>query len=358
MNTSDSIMFLTAARQALSETILASNTADPDYVSELSDFVVNEASDYQVMALLMDQDLPEEQINFEEESKLFEQYKDAILENFPVFSEAFGEDTCHSILYEVGPVSQHGIDTAAPLLEAYIEEKNVNKSKIAAVTRPARNLKKGMKKGAAGKELRGSAASSKMAKTGEKIGQKYTASKSALKAAPGRAKDAIKSGVSKTTSAIKNAPKNIKNAPKNMKDAAGRFKRGKAVGKVNPNATSQSRAGRAGLQVGKAQGKLAAASGKEIAKGAAKGLGAAAVAAAAIYGGYKVYKNFLSKAARACKGSENKQACMQQHKNKALQAQISAVRSGASKCSTAKDPAKCKAAITAKLQKLQGKIKK
>ena len=83
----------------------------------------------------------------------------------------------------------------------------------------------------------------------------------------------------------------------------------------------------------------------------------AAVLAGIIYGGYKVYKNYLSKAAKACKGSGNKKVCMDKYKNKALKAQISSMQSKLSTCSKDKDPAKCKMKIQTKIENLKSKIK-
>jgi hypothetical protein len=106
-----------------------------------------------------------------------------------------------------------------------------------------------------------------------------------------------------------------------------------------------------GRQIGKMQltgkGKVAAS------------IAAATVAAAAVAGAYKIYKNYFSKAARACKGKEGdaKQACMKKFKADAVKAEISALKSGMSKCAKSKDPAKCKAAIQKKIQGLQAKGK-
>ena len=76
-----------------------------------------------------------------------------------------------------------------------------------------------------------------------------------------------------------------------------------------------------------------------------------------IYGGYKVYKNYLSKAARACKGSSNKQECMATFRKQAYRAQIKAVQKGKKICAKTKDPGKCKAKIEMKISQIRGKMK-
>ena len=84
----------------------------------------------------------------------------------------------------------------------------------------------------------------------------------------------------------------------------------------------------------------------------------AALAALAIFGAYKTYKRFFSKAAKACKGSQDRNACLKQYKVKAVQAQISDLKAASGKCGASKDPGKCKASIGNKIQKLQVKAQR
>jgi hypothetical protein len=85
------------------------------------------------------------------------------------------------------------------------------------------------------------------------------------------------------------------------------------------------------------------------------GIGATALAALVTYGAYKVYKNYFSKAAKACAGQkgDQKDACMAAYRNKAKQAQAKVLMKGLSACKNSKDPAKCKAAIQAKISKIK-----
>jgi hypothetical protein len=94
--------------------------------------------------------------------------------------------------------------------------------------------------------------------------------------------------------------------------------------------------------------------------GQGKALGAAALLALISYGAYKLYKNRLSAAAKACagkKGSE-KAACMNQVRKAALQAQIANMKRAEAACSKTSNPAKCKAGVNAKIAKLQKKLSK
>ena len=82
-------------------------------------------------------------------------------------------------------------------------------------------------------------------------------------------------------------------------------------------------------------------------------LTAVAIVASVATASYAVYKRFLSKAAKACKGKGGleKTNCMSKFKKQAQAAKIKELQSGMTKCTKSKDPTSCKA-------KLQGKINK
>jgi len=347
-------------------------------------FVKNEATDYQVMSLMMDNQLPEEKHNIVAESLLFERYRDGILSNYASYQESYGNKVANSLLFEIGPVSPYGIDTAGPVLTHLYE------SGLAHIL-----IEKGMKKkiaGLAGDVGGMAAAGSKTVQ--KKAGQVYQGIKTAggqtkrayaatrqnakmikspsmsgkLGAAMGGAANTAKAGVVGAKNLAVKGTVGAKNlAVKGATGvASGATNLVKSVGKGYAGAgnTGKIGAGKAGA-VGRFVGKRAknvATAGAGAAKfagtTAGKALGSAAIAAAAIYAGYKVYKNYISKAGKACATQKGgaKKVCMLKYKNTAVKAQMAAVRSGASKCSQAKDPAKCKAAIANKLQKLQGKI--
>jgi len=74
--------------------------------------------------------------------------------------------------------------------------------------------------------------------------------------------------------------------------------------------------------------------------------------------GYKIYKNFLSKAAKACKGKkgEDKSKCMKVYKGKALTEEIKAMTSLMKECSKTKHPDKCRRKIQNKINEKKKKI--
>jgi len=86
----------------------------------------------------------------------------------------------------------------------------------------------------------------------------------------------------------------------------------------------------------------------------------AALAAAILYTGYKIYKRFLSSEARICKKYSGAEfdLCVKRIRVKALKAQISELQKSKTHCNHAKKPQKCKAAIDEKIRKLHEKIAK
>ena len=93
-------------------------------------------------------------------------------------------------------------------------------------------------------------------------------------------------------------------------------------------------------------------------QGAAGGLAAAAIAALVITASFKIYKRFLSKAARACNkfAGQSKTSCMNKYKRDALKAQVTELTKGKSKCSNTKDRAKCVQKIDKKIQGVKVKL--
>jgi len=64
------------------------------------------------------------------------------------------------------------------------------------------------------------------------------------------------------------------------------------------------------------------------------GAGVMVGAAAAIYAGYKIYKNYISKAGVACKNNPNRRRCELEYQIKGKKAQSKAILNGHHKCKT------------------------
>ena len=77
-----------------------------------------------------------------------------------------------------------------------------------------------------------------------------------------------------------------------------------------------------------------------------------------IIGSNKLYKNYLSKAARFCNDAENKDKCMNTYKVQGLKDQITFIKSKSGACSKTKNSKECKEKLNAKIGKLNSKISK
>jgi len=99
--------------------------------------------------------------------------------------------------------------------------------------------------------------------------------------------------------------------------------------------------------------------GMEAAKISAKGfIPHAIVVAAIITASIVLYKKYMSKAARACRGNEDKSRCIIQYKMKAYSEQIKKLKKDAAICKKSKNPAKCSNKIKNKINSISQKIQK
>ena len=112
-NIGDSVLFLLSSRAALANIVEFSATEN---ASDLVSFIHNEASDYEVMHLLVHGSLPEEKYNDVAEMFLFSQFKESMLMNHAFVTEMVGEDVFENILYEVDSLYM-ATSTARPVIE-------------------------------------------------------------------------------------------------------------------------------------------------------------------------------------------------------------------------------------------------
>jgi len=89
-------------------------------------------------------------------------------------------------------------------------------------------------------------------------------------------------------------------------------------------------------------------------------IGWTVLAAIAIAGAYKIYKNYFSKAAQYCKGKtgDEKQACITNYQNKAYQMKIKTLKKSLDLSNKTKNPSKYREKIQSEIKKIQKKIKK
>jgi len=112
-NVADSVLFLLAARTALSNIVESSNNPNKDF---LVDFLHEKATDYQIIHLLLKGELPKQKYDEMGEMLLFSDFKQSMMLNKGFVSELVGEDIFNNVLYEVDSLYME-VSTTAPILE-------------------------------------------------------------------------------------------------------------------------------------------------------------------------------------------------------------------------------------------------
>jgi gas vesicle protein len=98
MNINDSLLFLKIGRNTICEVYRN---------KELNYFIQNEASDYQVMNVIVHGIIPIEKYNLPKEKQLWEQFQDLIYEN---------NNNLYKLIVEMGPISQYNLSSSKPFL--------------------------------------------------------------------------------------------------------------------------------------------------------------------------------------------------------------------------------------------------
>jgi len=334
-NVGDSILFLLAARTALSNIVESSKNKNSN---SLISFIQNEASDYQVMHLLLHGTLPKEKYNPVAETILFSDFKESMMMNKDFVTEMVGEYVFNNVLHEVDSLYMV-TSTVRPVLEfAAQTEFDVALSCM----------------------ISEAVGASKMAGDPSYLLQKIASYKQQLANAVGPAKAAIMKQIGALQAKYAALKSGIGASLKAATAGAGK---GSFTGKGAYTAapTLKAKVASAGKYYG---GKVAAgakgagaAVGKFAATPAGLATGGAAAGALAIYAGYKVYKRFFSQAAKSCGGQSGaaKTACMNKFKKAAIMKQASAIQAASGTCAKSKNPAQCKAAVGKKVAQLKAK---
>lgn len=75
-----------------------------------------------------------------------------------------------------------------------------------------------------------------------------------------------------------------------------------------------------------------------------------------LYSSVKLYKSFLSKAARSCKGAPDKKECIKRYKEQGMVKQIKKIQGNMSKCKKTNNPEKCKEKLEKHIRKIRVKL--
>lgn len=319
-NLTNSIDFLLSARETLGLLVAESYVDNND---ELCNFIQNEATDFQILHLLMTNELPSEKQNLALECELLEGFKKLISKKIGTLSEKIDYENLDS-LTELTSTSLANVGTATPVLEHVLNVGLLEAMPINPTEVPFDTVNRFLRSMGAHKVMSDLKFRKLVAWTSNKASDAVRAGKN-----PGAALNAIRSDIAHKINTM-----------------------GTEIG-ANAITTAQKLdpSGDLAIKAGKAYNTLG-----NTGTVAVVGLGGAALATAVIYSAYKIYKNFFSKAAQACRGKEDKKACMAQYKAKATQMQIAALRKGKSSCKKSKNPEKCSTAIDAKIEKLSSKI--
>lgn len=110
----ESLFLLKVARGYVSESIMSSELEEKQ---DLVNYIQNEASDYEVMHLVILGEMPEEKYNTVAEAEVWSLFKENVILNAETLKEDMLEEDIMTIVYEMGPVSDLGYSSAAPILE-------------------------------------------------------------------------------------------------------------------------------------------------------------------------------------------------------------------------------------------------
>jgi hypothetical protein len=350
----NSLMFYLTLRETLKEFI---DISDVNKKEKLKDFITNEATDYEILTLAINGELPKEKYDLANEHLLLSNLKESILENFEVISEIIDPSVIKSFIFEVAPlfpdyssnksIAEFTISkNKGEILEEGIHDKLLDLGKkIDALSHKIKIAK--ASKGAVG------------ARKMKDIGTKTHMTGRAIASRGGQPMPDImpKDAAGNLTRWQKELSK-----LKGMK--AGLLKRAKETGEQAKTGTYN-----ALKTIGDKFG--SSAIGKEISKrtgkevggagvGAGVALGAAVVSSLLLYGAVKTYKRFFSQAAKECKGKSGREKtiCMNNARIKAMQAQLGDLQKAKTACAKSKNPTKCVKTVTANIAKIQNKIKK
>lgn len=294
----ESIIFLAYARNAICEMVEFLEEADDDRKKELTNYIQNEASDYEIIHLLVTEDIPEEKYDIVEEEALWEIFRRSIVHDLPLLSEYIDLEVLETVIFDLGSVTALSLSSAAPLrkaradegiltteesFEAYLEKKGNELAELGGVLKTSHSLyQQEIKLDKNGKKVKGWLSTSK--KYWQDKGKKFAAHVKGLDAGDDAINVKPKSDKKKTY----RLPSFVKPAPPTPETSKQKVKR------------------------------IAKQSGQDISTfaktGTGKAVGAAAGVALVGYAGSKIWKNLLSKAARACRGKPDKAACITAYK--------------------------------------------
>ena len=409
----NTMSFLLIARQSLVEAIRVSKIKVNS--SEAISYIMNEASDYEIMNLLVNQKIPKYKYDNIKENELWKKYKKQV----NVYEKVLSNKTINSIM-EMGPIVQYGISTCGPILETLEITGQLNRIIREDARDDYNRIMNDPNATPAQQQAAQSAlqASTQAGATPAAIQQanvqsaQRTLNAPSTQASPELQKSAevnynnanqagmnnLQVGMANTKAAVQNAAghplQTMQNAGHVIKTSAQQLGHDVSTGAQhiagdaknfykgviqNPNQSMQNVVGGAqqmghdavsgikgfasnvmnnpGGAMHSALGiaKMAATKGVAALAPYAPALAGAGAAAAVGYGAYKLYQKLFAKNANQCQNLQGpeKQACMAKAKQGALQAEGNEIQKGSALCNKAQDPEKCRQQIMQKAAKVK-----
>jgi len=359
----DTLTFMGIARETLCE-YLETLGHPEEALEEMTNFVLNEATDYQVMSMLMDKGLPEEDQNLEEEYNLYETFNQAAGTNFVPLTEFEVSSSQLDLLTEASAKEtprmkalKGQVDKNMAMFRKWAKTKGPKADARKAQIKSTLNTLKSEIDKERAKVAHAAGAGAGAAGMSAAVKKKQASAVKTVTAGE-LARSAIKKG---KAAAVKGYQKGKEIAGKGAAAAAPLAMKGKAAAGKGAAMLKQKAIAAKG-KLSQLAAKLPsaasiAAKAKAFAtSGAGMALGGTALAALLAYGASKIYKSYFSKAAKACAGQGDKAGCMAKYKATAIKAQIADLSKAASACAKSKNPDKCKASIAAKINKLKAKM--
>jgi len=317
----ESLLFLLSMRETLCLLIDESNIS---YRKKLKSFIINEASDYQIVSLIVDGELPLNESHYFNELVLFERIRLEVKQNKDLVCEMFGADIFDDVAKKVDSISPK-FSTRKPLLEAVYDPNSIENMLKNAGRGPVEPSK-----------YKIGAKTQKMLDVGQKAVDKYHKKDKSLKP---------KFDISNTSKVTPEAPSKIisktnDNVVKNSVELRARIT--KSFDKLRRQASSGTNAVNSFVQSHQTE------------------IAGVLLAMLAIYVSAKIYKRFYSKAAKSCstyKGGK-KTICMKKFQLAGYKAQLMDLKQASTKCGFTKNPEKCVKTIKSKMDKINKKISK
>ena len=332
-NLEESLLFSIAVRETLCLLVDKSNVS---FKTELKLFVINEATNYQIMSLLLDGYLPSNKFNDFDELVLFERIRLEVKENKDFICELFGTDIFDDVTKKIDSVGSK-FSNIKSLLEAMS-----NKDFFDVGSRPIKPSK-----------YKIDPKTQKMLDVGKKASDKYHGSFDLKPKYDVSSPDVIDK--------IKSVPKVV---PKVIPKPTVKPK--PVIQHKTDSLVQTKKAVEVRAKIDKAFDTLKdrASSGVNAATSFVKAhpaeISGVLLAVLAIYVSTKIYKRFYSKAAKSCstyKGSK-KTICMKKFQISGYKAQLVDLKKAVTQCGLTKNPEKCVKTIKKKIDKKNKKISK